>query len=246
LFSKDQYDTDHRFHKAVVEDGGKKAPKRNLNDKPSNNDTISVEPQNTVQNQPNPIQNSEVTVTDVEDDEEEPTNAILEGQIDDVVEEEEELEGDNNVNWLEINWDEPDYVRTRSQEGLDYIDFTKYKREGQPGANLSPAQRANLKTPLDFFMLFITIQVINEFVYGTNLYGKEKYKNNWIDTIFSEFKKLIALILFFGIVKYPSRETAWSKGIFGHELPKKTMKLNRYNQLLKVWHHVEVGKPMYT
>lgn len=68
-------------------------------------------------------------------------------------------------------------------------------------------------SPLSFFQLFIPDSMIDSIVEATNQYGKNKFKEAWVDTDRNEIKKILAVIIYMGINKSPTLQSYWSEDV---------------------------------
>ena len=106
----------------------------------------------------------------------------------------------------------------------------------------------NPKTPLDYYKLFIDDEIIETFVTNTNVYGR-RYVKGWLpgndstktnDTNPTEMKAFIAVILYSGIVQYPSRREMFDKSSKGSAFAKSLFTFVRFNMLVSAWHYIDV------
>ena len=75
------------------------------------------------------------------------------------------------------------------------------------GVNLPADKDIGKKRPIDYFQLYITKDVTDQWVQNTNSSGKALAKGiTWRYITLSE---ILALVMFFGVVKYPERGMAW-------------------------------------
>lgn len=80
-----------------------------------------------------------------------------------------------------------------------------------------------------------------QFVMATNGYGLSKSPTQWQNITENELLKLLALLLFFGIVKYPAKRMAWSQSNFFNSFVARGMSRNRFQQILSAWHLVNTS-----
>ena len=93
-------------------------------------------------------------------------------------------------------------------------------------------------TELEFFHIFIDMDIIETFVASTNAYGNQKIKN-WIDTCVDEMMAFFGCILAFGITKCPNREMGFNGQEFAVPFLQNTMSENRFNSLMNAWHFLD-------
>ena len=92
------------------------------------------------------------------------------------------------------------------------------------------------QTPLDCFQLFWSEAVLAEFCTATNAYAKLFMTSRWRkDMDVKEFKGFLAIILSFGIVKYPAREDAWC-GPHSSRFVSSIMSCTRFKAISAAWH----------
>ena len=109
--------------------------------------------------------------------------------------------------------------------------------------------RGNMNKALDFFRLFFTIELIQEICQHTNAYGwfhveKKPYygdkRGAWIETNPEEIDRLIALILYMGIVRVSSFHRYWSTKTLYHGLwARSIMARDRFKALMAMLHVVD-------
>lgn len=91
------------------------------------------------------------------------------------------------------------------------------------------------QTPLAMFMLFFKVDTLSTFIRATNWYGN-RFVRGWKDTNMTEIKKFIAIILTMGLVQFPDRDMAFSKGNLGSKFITSLMLKSRFDQLLRAFH----------
>lgn len=99
---------------------------------------------------------------------------------------------------------------------------------------------------VDFFWLFITVELLREICLHTNSYGwatvaeKSYYGDKegaWKETNPDEIEKLIALILYCGLVKVSSFHRYWSTQSLHHSLWARSIMLReRFKALIGMLH----------
>ena len=98
----------------------------------------------------------------------------------------------------------------------------------QPGLHLNlPVLRDAMTRALDFFRLFFTAELVRTICTHTNSYawgviGEESYYGDkdgaWVETTPEEMEKLIALILYCGLVNFSSFHRYWSTKTLYHNV----------------------------
>lgn len=123
------------------------------------------------------------------------------------------------------------------------IAFTEY-----PGMQLNLRMAMINKSPIDFFSLLVTDDVLNKIVLRTNAYAINKISlaneaskaariRDWVATNLTEIKKFFALIIYMGIVRLPKIADYWSTDkIMGQHFPRTVMSRNRFELLLSMLH----------
>ena len=122
----------------------------------------------------------------------------------------------------------------------------------QPGLHLvGPVLRGAMTRAVDFFRLFITVELLREICEHTNSYGwltigeKSYYGDKdgaWKETHPEEIEKLIALILYCGLVKVSSFHRYWSTKSLYHGLwARSIMSRDRFKALIGMLHVVDPG-----
>jgi len=97
------------------------------------------------------------------------------------------------------------------------------------------------KTPLNCLQLFWSEAILACFVVATNAYAKLFMSVRWRKDIdVNEFKGFLAIILFFGIIKYPSREDAW-KSQYSSPFVSNIMTYDRFKAISAAWHWENYG-----
>ena len=120
----------------------------------------------------------------------------------------------------------------------------------QPGLHIDrPITRNMFTKAIDFFRLFFTAELLHEICTHTNAYGwiailKKPYYGDkqgaWIETTVEEIEKLIALILYFGLVNVSSFHRYWSTKTLYHGLwARKIMSRDRFKALMATLHIVD-------
>ncbi|KFB46173.1 piggyBac transposable element-derived protein 4-like protein [Anopheles sinensis] len=121
----------------------------------------------------------------------------------------------------------------------DIIPFT-----GQRGADVNNVDLQNCVHVEDFYALLVTDEMVQQISDETNLYAAQKEQTNlssrekrWIPTNKEEIRKLFGLLIWMGLVKYPSIESYWSTNVlYQIPFPSTVMSRNRFEILLTMLH----------
>ena len=65
---------------------------------------------------------------------------------------------------------------------------------------------------VEYFLVFFCGFVLSTFVASINAYGNAN-NQDWIDLTVPEFKAFLAVVIYFGCVRYPSRDVAFERGV---------------------------------
>lgn len=157
---------------------------------------------------------------------------------DEVDEEATEVGGVDEPQWQVI--DSEYYPMTTTRTG-DHVLPLLSELPSFRGPSGSTVPRAFCKTPRHYFELFFTPDVIHTFVTATNSFARNRRYSDWTDVTDDIFKKFLALLLLFGIIKYPSKLMAWSQGMFFNPFVVSTMSRNRFLSILRNWHWTDTS-----
>lgn len=100
-------------------------------------------------------------------------------------------------------------------------------------------------SPLDFYHLLVTEDILNKIVVETNSYASQQISKNisphscvrkWKDTNLAEVKTLLGLIIWTGLVQLPSYELYWSNSVIFTTKFGSYMSRNRFEILLQMIH----------
>ena len=121
-----------------------------------------------------------------------------------------------------------------------------------PGIHFGrPLLRNAMTKAVDFFYLFFTVDMINNICEHTNSYALEhifeghyqsyaKADGSWQDVTPDEIKRVIALLIYFGLVKVGIVEKYWSKKSLYHGLwSQAIMGRSRFKAIMAVLHVVD-------
>ena len=142
------------------------------------------------------------------------------------------------------------------KEGYDVVDefvpnlpeFKPNRATGFHGEEAGPKPREN---ELDFFNLFLTNELIEDIAKHTNTYAYANILNkpsyaqkdgSWKATTPDEIRKLIALLIYQGMVKCPTFHRYWSTKSLYHGLwAREFLTRDRFKQLMGMLHVVDPG-----
>ena len=110
------------------------------------------------------------------------------------------------------------------------------------------------RTPYGYFFLFVTNEVLSIIVEETNRNAQQYISSHhnrrhsrlskWKDTDMEEKKKFLGLVMYMGLVKYPSINDYWSGDpIFANEFCHSVMSRNRFQLLLRFLHFEDNENP---
>ncbi|KAK8765303.1 hypothetical protein V5799_032089 [Amblyomma americanum] len=173
-------------------------------------------------------------ISDIDDDEEEVDEA---GELDDAV------DGDwDNQQELSDSSDEeePDKESAREYGSWCRIPFEKPAAEFKPVADENESYRDPLLTPYEYFSKYVPKSVFIELADKTNTYsvfqdGKSVLTNE------EEIRKLIALHLTMGVLRYPRLRMYWKPSMKTELLASVNMCRNRFEKLRNCLHIVDVN-----
>lgn len=122
---------------------------------------------------------------------------------------------------------------------------------GQSGINPEVSAKLADGKPIDYFLQFVSEDIINVMVDQTNLYATQVVSSQedvaphsrlhgWTPTDAIEMKQFLGLIGWMGLVKLPNLRDYWSKNkLYDLQIPRNTMSRNRFELLLKMWHFAD-------
>ena len=129
-------------------------------------------------------------------------------------------------------------------------DGTTFKQFPNPpikSSHLAPLQN---KTPFEYFSLFVSEDIFelimketnrnaHQFLSSHRVSRKSRF-SKWKDTNKDEIKQFLGLVMFMGLVKYPSISYYWSKKpIYTSDFCSKVMSRNRFQLLLRFFHFAD-------
>ena len=172
-----------------------------------------------------------------------------------------ESEGENNDNdALAIDVDNLMYdcrtgdemfdILTRDPEWTEsnYADIHVRQFNGPTGFNLPGDFDVEKATPIDYFQLFFSDQVLQTICDNTNKYQQfrvaqkqvvnpEYKENHWEETTLNEMRAFFGLAIMFGLMNQPRYRTFWSKDPFlGNIAVQRVFSLKRYSKLSEYLH----------
>ena len=137
--------------------------------------------------------------------------------------------------------------------------------EGIPQYRLNSGctQDMTNKTPIDFFQLFVTDDILEAIVEQTNLFAQQYIDSHelsrrsrvqqWAKSPHDvvELKKFLALIIIMGLISYPSIEDYWVSWPFATPTFSSILKCDRFSLLMRFLHlndsskYIPKGEPGY-
>ena len=124
-----------------------------------------------------------------------------------------------------------------------------FQQTRAPGLYMSRVTRGSMTKAIDFFQLFFTVELINEICTHSNAYAwinktnKQSYANTqgaWNETSYEELKKLIGLLIYFGLTKVNSYDRYWNTKTLYHGLwARSFMPRKRFQALMAMLHIVD-------
>ena len=148
-----------------------------------------------------------------------------------------------NYEWQEYPIQDPPELTTRGgNKILLEAAIPTFKKASTVGPNRTEIRRLGAITELDFFQIFWTKEIMVKFCSNSNWYGN-KYVKGWTNLTVPEFKAFIAIIMELGKVKYPSRESAFDKGIHGSKFISIVgLSIARFNQIVIAWRYEDFSQ----
>jgi len=65
-------------------------------------------------------------------------------------------------------------------------------------------------SPLDFFRLFVTLEVVDQMRKATNAYGTSLFTEDWVNTDRKEMDRFFAAVIYMGIHRSPTLKSYWA------------------------------------
>ena len=119
---------------------------------------------------------------------------------------------------------------------------TKSKEYTSPPFTIAPGlSRAarQCSTPLDFFRLYISLEMMDQIVRATNSYGANKFKEKWTDTNRKEMDRLVAAVICMGIQRSPTLHSYWAADFKSPFITRLFPSRDRFLQLYRSFYIVE-------
>lgn len=123
-----------------------------------------------------------------------------------------------------------------------WMDVTSGKQKsflftGNEGIHISPST-----DPFEIFSAIVDDEILNLIVNETNISGY-KHRGNWEETTSAEIKKFLAIVMYMGLVPYPSIRKYWSSNHkYKNDFVRGIMIRNRFEALLKEIHFSDEEK----
>ncbi|XP_077497366.1 uncharacterized protein LOC144107983 [Amblyomma americanum] len=124
-----------------------------------------------------------------------------------------------------------------------------FRPRRNPGAHIDAPHQSSSQgsaRPLDYFLMFLTMEMIKTLCENTNKYAQMKIwdrqmyarcDGSWEEVTPLEMLKFIAIIIYMGIVEVPQLHLYWDTGsIYSGLLPRSAMSQNRFFALLTFLH----------
>lgn len=102
-----------------------------------------------------------------------------------------------------------------------------------------PTELAALETPYDFFMYFLTEDLLKKIADETNLYARQQDITTKFSTNANEMRKFIGILMFMAIYHYPNVRSYW--GMHSLEYVRKTMPVLRFEEIRRFIHFADTS-----
>ena len=151
---------------------------------------------------------------------------------------------DTNLNWESCPCDPVPTIHKRFQ-GQVPVDISTLKPEfTQKDCGSQVRKLKNdfneSSSVADYFGLFFTDSILEQFCVNTNSYGLKKNTDNWRILEIDELKLFFAIQFMLGLIKIPSRRYAWSKNDFyWNPWITERMSRNRFEAILSNLHWLD-------
>ncbi len=94
-----------------------------------------------------------------------------------------------------------------------------------------------VKSEIDFFLLFMTDDILDQFVSSSNAYATSTKIRGWHPLSSQELLVFMGVVTYLGVVKVPTRRSAWKDGgIFSQSFLQRHMTAKRFEDILKALH----------
>ena len=112
---------------------------------------------------------------------------------------------------LSENDEEMDTAQTKAKQNRKLI----WKREDiiyPPRTPYSHPKPAEILDSHDYFLTLFTAELIDDIVYQTNLYARQKDVNTTFKINYDTMLEFVGILLYMGVVHFPSIEDYWATG----------------------------------
>lgn len=100
----------------------------------------------------------------------------------------------------------------------------------------------NHTSTLDILGLFITDAMFEKMLTATNVYGNIYIRGWKKDADMHELKAFLVIVLFMGLIGYPSRKDLFGLGPCRNDFVRSIMQRDRFEQMLHAWHYEDYSK----
>ena len=145
----------------------------------------------------------------------------------------------------ELEWEEWPPSREPPPEGQDETSLPQFGRE-EWGSNVThpdvTREGFDYNSTLDILGLFLTDEIMQKMLTATNAYGRI-YVSGWKkDADIDELNAFMAIVLFLGLIGYPSRKDLFGTGPCKNEYVRSIMHRERFEQMLHAWHYEDYSR----
>ena len=138
----------------------------------------------------------------------------------------------NRRNVIDLTESEPIFATRTGERARTVNDLTPVFNGTRVGPNRIPN---GCVQPSHFMDLFFTASLLDTFVSETNAFAAASQRRKWKLVTRSELKTLLAIVLFLGVIKLPSREMAWDVK-YGQHFIIQLMTKTRFEGILSCLH----------
>ena len=92
------------------------------------------------------------------------------------------------------------------------------------------------------FSSFFTTDMIQKFVTATNNFAVVTRMKDWTPMPVDEFNAFLGIVLYLGIVSYPTRDHVWDSSFKGSRFVRSIMSQVRFEQILHAWHYTDYSQ----
>ena len=134
-------------------------------------------------------------------------------------------------------------------------DTTAVRPPGAPGPGFQPFQTLpeGIGLAVDWsnvdeedmetaFSSFFTTDMIQKFVTATNNFAVVTRIKDWKPMPVDEFNAFLGIVLYLGIVSYPTRDHVWDSSFKGSRFVRSIMSQVRFEQILHAWHYKDYSQ----